>query len=237
MNLIEVTSDDDIVAAVPPGALLAVDAPLDIPNETGNRDLEKVIAWCDVPLFPVAGARLDKVVGGRRGADLAERLRTAAARVVEASPELVLRELLFELERAADAPPIDLADYRQAWLETRPPAYRPKGAGRAKPRGLPPARRILAEVLELDGYPPSPDPGDLEAIAEAARIDAIACAYAAYRAIARPHESVLFGAPGQGEMLIPADANLRGRLEVNLGRMKTAGEVSPALEIHGSSFG
>lgn len=231
MQLVDVDTDADILAALPPDALLGVDTPLEVPNETGNRDLERVIAWCDVPLFPVAGMRLDKVAGGRRGVDLAESLRAVAGRVVEVSPELVLRQLVFEQGRHGRLTPLDLADYRREWLETRAPVYRPKGAGRAKPGGLASGRRVLAGALELGGYSPSPDSDDFEAIADAARLDAIACAYAVHRGITQPRGSVVFGASGHGEMLIPVDANLRGRLEINLDRMRGQGEVSPSLQI------
>ena len=33
-------------------ALVVVDAPLVVPNESGQRDVERILAWCDVPAFP-----------------------------------------------------------------------------------------------------------------------------------------------------------------------------------------
>jgi predicted nuclease with RNAse H fold len=235
VELLDVDSDDEILAGVPAESLLAIDAPLEVPNEHGNRGIERLIAWCDVPLFPVAGVRLDKVVGGRRGVDLAPSLRSAAAVVVEASPELILRQLIFEQQRRESAP-LDLARYREIFLQTRAPAYRPKGAGRAKPAGLEPATRILAHEVDLGAYAPADGAGDLEAIADAARLDAIACAYAAHRALEGPAPSILIGAPREGEMLLPVDANLLERLEINLGRMRAQGELPPAMDIRPAAF-
>ena len=235
VELLDLDSDDEILAGVPAESLLAIDAPLEVPNEDGNRGIERLIAWCDVPLFPVAGVRLDKVMGGRRGVDLALSLRSAAAVVVEASPELILRQLIFEQQRRESAP-LDLARYREIFLQTRAPAYRPKGAGRAKPAGLEPATRILAREVDLGAYAPADGAGDLEAIADAARLDAIACAYAAHRALEGPAPSILIGAPGEGEMLLPVDANLLERLEINLRRMRAQGELPPAMDIRPAAF-
>ncbi len=228
-DVVDLATDADVLAAVPRDSLLAVDTPLDIPNETGNREIERIVAWCDVPLFPVAGARLDKVLGGRRGVSIAPALRERALRVVEVSPELVLRQILFE-ESGGISPP-DLAEYRGRWLSIRPPVYRPKGAARAKPAGLEPTARLLGSVLELGDFRLTTDPDDLEAIADAARLDAIASAYAAHRALADPAAVVLLGAQGRGEMLIPTDPNLRNRLEINLARMAAGGEVDGAVAL------
>src|SRR5262249_7941562 len=44
--------DDEVLGALGPGpALLVVDAPLLVANEGGRRDVETLLAWCDVPLF------------------------------------------------------------------------------------------------------------------------------------------------------------------------------------------
>lgn len=222
-----VASDDEILAALPASVgTLAVDAPLAVPGERGQRDLEKVLAWCDVPAFPTSRRRLEQVHGGLRGEALAPRLG-AGRRVVETLPAHVLRQLLWEREHPPGAPPLALADYRALWLPLRPPEYRPKGAGRAKPAGLLAAHRLLAEVVDLCGWAPAADPDDWGAINDAARLDAIACAYAAWRLqTSGDAGSASVGTPDRGLVVLPADANLRDRLALNLERLREEGAVS-----------
>ncbi len=146
--------------------------------------------------------------------------------MVETLPGHVLRQLLWEREHPLGAPPLPLADYRALWLPLRPPEYRPKGAGRARPAGLLPAHRLLAEVVDLGGWVPAADTDDWGAIHDAACLDAIACAYAAWRLQALGDAaSVTVGTPERGLVVLPADANLRDRLALNLERLREEGAV------------
>ncbi len=206
------------------GGPLVVDAPLEVPAETGRRDLETVLAWCDVPTFPVSARRLAQVFGGARGVALAPALARLADPVLETVPDLVLRQIAWERDHPAGAPAIDLADYRAAWLGLRAPVYRPKGVERARPDGTIAAWRLLSEVLDLGGWTPAANPDDWGAIADAARIDALCCAYAALR-LAAPEAHALIGAAGRGRAVVPADANLRGRIDLTLERLRAEGAV------------
>jgi predicted nuclease with RNAse H fold len=219
--------DDEIIGALPPApALVAVDAPLAVPDEEGQRDLERVLAWCDVPVFPVSRRRLRQVFGGARGMTLAPALGADGRAVVETLPDLLLRELAWERERPPGTAPLDLADYRAAWLAVRAPAYRPKAAGRARAAGLAPARALLADALDLGGWAPAADADDWSALHDAARLDALACACVALR-LHRDADALTatLGAPERGRVVVAADANLRGRLAVNLARMRAEGTI------------
>ena len=218
--------DEEILAALPPGpALLAVDAPLAVPNEDGQRDAERVLAWCDVTAFPTAARRLRTVHGGARGVDLAAALASRGREVVETLPDLALREIAWERDHPPDAPPMDLAAYRTAWLGVRAPAYRARPAGRARASGLAPAAALLSAVLDLGGWAPAAEPDDWQALHDAARLDAICCAYAAWR-----HHSgsgsVELGTRERGRLVLPGDANLRNRVAVNLERLRREGAVA-----------
>ena len=145
--------DDEVAAAVPDeAAWVVVDAPLAVPNARGRRDAERVLAWCDVPAFPVSRERLERVFGGARGVALARALARPGRELRETLPDLVLRELEWEREHPPDAPALDLADYRPAWLGIRAPAYRPKGRGRARPAGMARAHDLLSGALDLGGW-------------------------------------------------------------------------------------
>jgi predicted nuclease with RNAse H fold len=205
-------TDDAIVAAVPPEVdVIALDAPLAVANTTGRRPVEAILSWVDVPAFPASTARLTQVYGGLRGVGLAGRLAAIGARVVETLPDLVLREVAWERSHPAHTPPLDLAEYRAAWLAVRPPRYRPKGTGRAVAAGRAPAAALLASVLDLDGWLPVDDPDDWQAIADAAVLDAMACAYAAWRLATDPAGCIVIPGPGPA-FVAPADANLRERV-------------------------
>ena len=208
--------DDEVVGAVPDDAgWVAVDAPLAVPNAEGSRDAERVLAWCDVPAFPVSRRRLERVFGGARGVALAPALVRPGREGVE-----------WERDHPPGAPPLDRADYRPAWLGVRAPRYRPKGGGRARPAGMARAHELLSGVLDLDGWVPHPEADDWGALHDAARLDALCCAYAALR-VARGEGSATVGAPASGRIAFPADANLRGRVELTVRRLASEGMVAP----------
>lgn len=225
-RLVLAGSDAEILAALPGApALVVVDAALAVPNADGRRDLEVVLSWCDVPLFPTSRRRLERVYGGARGVSLAAQMAARGLAAVEASPDLVLRELLWERSHPADAPPLELRTYREAWLGVRAPAYRPKGRGRARPAALAEAHALLAGALDLGDWAPAPDPGDWEAIEDAARLDALACAYAGLRHLVLG-DSLLLGTRERGRILIPADRNLAGRIALHVERLRAQGAVA-----------
>src|SRR5262245_3786682 len=217
--------DDEVAAAVPDDASwVVVDAPLAVPNAEGSREAERVLAWCDVPAFPVSRRRLDVVFGGARGVILAPALARPGRELRETLPDLVLRELEWERDHPPGAPALDLAAYRTAWLGVRAPAYRPKGGGRARPAGMARARELLAAVLDLGGWAPDAGADDWGALHDAARLDALCCAYAALR-LARGEGSATVGGPATGWVAFPADANLRGRVDLTLPRPRAEGTV------------
>ncbi len=218
--------DDEVAAAVPDeAAWVVVDAPLAVSNERGSRDAERVLAWCDVPAFPVSRARLGRVFGGARGVALAPALARPGRELRETLPDLVLRELEWEREHPPDAAALELADYRPAWLAVRAPAYRPKGRGRARPAGMARAHGLLSEVLDLGGWAPDPAGDDWDALHDAARLDALCCAYAALR-LARGEGAATVGDPASGQVAFPADANLRGRVELTVRRLAAEGTIA-----------
>lgn len=221
----EAGDDAEVVALVEAqGApLVVVDAPLAVHGAGGRRDVEAVLSWCDVPAFPVSARRLETVFGGARGVALADRLAGGGGRTLEALPDHVLRQIAWEGARPEGAPAIDLADYRTAWLGVRAPRYRPKGVGRARPEGVVEAWRLLAGVVDMDGWTPATSPDDWEAIADAARIDAICCAYAGLRL--EQGTAVVLGDAAHGAMAVPVDANLRARLAATLERLRTEGTI------------
>jgi predicted nuclease with RNAse H fold len=218
--------DDELLGLVPDDAAwLCVDAPLAVPNETGSRDAERVLAWCDVPAFPVSRRRLAQVHGGARGVGLAPSLARSGRGVRETLPDLVLRELAWERSHPPDAPAMDLGDYRPAWLGVRAPAYRAKGRGRARPAGLAQAHALLAGAVDLGGWTPRTDGDDWEALRDAARLDALCCAYAALR-LARGEGTATIGAPETGHVAFPADANLRARVALTVERLAAEGAIA-----------
>ena len=215
--------DDELVGLVPTDArVIAVDAPLVVDNATGQRPVEHLLAWLDVPAFPNSIGRLTTLYGGLRGVDVRPRLALPNSRLVEALPDLTLRELAWEQGHPPGAPPLPLASYREQWLGVRPPRYRPKGLGRAVPEGRAAAVALLAAGVDLGDWTPVPDPDDWQAIADAARIDALACAYTAWRLLVTPDDTLLLGDPDV-PMAVPADANLRARAHVHLMRLRASG--------------
>ncbi len=224
-DLAEGAGDDEVIALIEARAapVVVVDAPLVVPDAAGRRDAEQVLAWCDVPAFPVSGRRLETVYGGARGVALAPRLGAGGRTALEAVPDQVLRQIAWEGAHPLGRPAIPLADYREAWLRVRAPRYRPKGVGRAHPDGVLAAWRLLAGVVDLDGWTPAEATDDWVSIADAARIDAICCAYAGLR-LARG-EAVVVGAPGRGTVVLPADANLRARVAATVERLGAEGTI------------
>jgi predicted nuclease with RNAse H fold len=220
-------SDAEILALIDgtDAPLVVADAPLEVTNPTGRRDVEAVLAWCDIPVFPVSERRLDTVFGGARGVGLAPALAHGGRRVREALPDQVLRQIAWEADHPPGSAALDLADYRAAWLGVRAPRYRPKGVGRADPRGVVAAWRLLAGVVDMDGWTPATDPDDWAAIGDAARLDAICCAYAGLR-LEQPEGGLCVGAPGLGRVALPVDANLRGRVEATLARLRAEGAIA-----------
>lgn len=221
----EAGDDADVLALVDAQepSLIVVDAPLAVPGTGGRRDAEAVLSWCDVPAFPVSARRLETIFGGARGVALADRLARDGRPVVEALPDHVLRQIAWEAGRAEGAPAMDLAGYRAAWLGVRAPRFRPKGVGRARPEGVMEAWRLLAGVVDMDGWTPQTSPGDWQAIADAARIDAICCAYAGLRL--QQDTAVVLGSAERGAIAVPVDANLRARLAATLERLRGEGTI------------
>lgn len=214
----------EIVAAVGADpAIVVVDAPLVVPNDGGQRDVERILAWCDVPAFPVSRGRLAKVHGGHRGVDLADALSPTAL-AVETHPDLVLRLLMWEDQTGGAL--IDLADYRSMWLGIRAPTYRPKGPGRATPTGIAAVTAILARHVDLGGWTPTAPDDDWGPIRDAAILDAIICAYVARRSIDRPDAVGTIGTPSRGQMLVPVDGNLRERMEATVTRLTAEGAIA-----------
>ena len=224
IRLEHVSSDVEVVVAIGDSAALVVaDCPLAVPNDAGQRNVERLLAWCDIPVFPVSRRRLQQVFGGLRGVGLAGSLAGGAVDLVETSPDLVLRLLSWE-ERHPGAP-LDLAGYRAEWIGLRPPSYRPKGPGRAKPAGIAAAHALLARHVDLQGWLPSDAGDDWSGIRDAAALDAIACAYVAWRATTEPGRVLRIGRNDRGEMLLPVDANLAARIAINLDRLRAEGAV------------
>lgn len=209
-------SDDEILAAIGTDrGVVAIDAPTVVTNDRGRRPVEELLAWCDIPAFPVSRARHMQVFGGLRGETLAARL-PGGLRPAETLPDLMLR--LWMWSDAGNRDELDLAGYRARWPGIRPPRFRPKGAGRAAAAGVVEAWGVLARHVDLDGW--TPEGGDdWGAIRDAAAIDAILCAAVAWRSIHDPAATMLIGSPQSGAMAIPVDANLRGRLQVNIDRL------------------
>lgn len=225
LRLVPATTDDEVLSAVPPAAAVtALDAPLVVANPRGQRPEEHVLSWLDQPVFPSSTERLTRLYGGLRGVGLRDALRGRTGALVETVPDLVLRQLAWERIHPADADPVDLEEYRRAWVGVRAPRYRPKGLGRAVPAGRVAAAGLLADAVDLDGWLPREDPDDWEAIADAAQLDAMACAYLAWRLGTRPNLTVRLGDP-RTPLVIPADANLRRRCELHLARLGAAGQT------------
>ena len=212
-----VETDEEIVDAVGhDAASIAVDAPLEIPNELGQRPVERLLAWCDIPAFPVSRARHLQIHGGFRAEDLAGRLPGTAI-VAQTLPDLALR--LWAWHEEPDGGTTDLAAYRTRWLGIRPPRFRAKGSGRAVPAGILSAWHLAARHVDLGGWTPEGGDDDWGAIRDAAAIDAIACGTVAWRAVHEPGSTMRIGDPETGAMLIPVDNALRARLEIHLHRL------------------
>jgi hypothetical protein len=231
-------SDAEIVAAVGESpALVLVDAPLAVPPVTGRRDAEHVLAWLDIPAFPVTPERMRTVHGGARGPGLADRLAHGGHVVAEALPDQVLRQVTWEQDHPPGSPPLDLGAYRAAWLGVRPPAFRPRG-GRARHDGLAPARALLGTAIHISEWPTSDRTGDLAALDEAAGIDATACALLAHRCLHGPGDRwALVGDAGAGRVVLAACPEMIDRAAVNIDRLRAEGTIAIPAEVAGSDLG
>ncbi len=217
----------DILQAVGPDpAIVATDAPLVVTNDEGRRDLEHLLHWCDVPVFPVSRRRLQTVFGGHRGGELLERTPRNMV-LVETPPDLVLRQFMWHERRPQQ--PMDLGSYRTEWIGLRPPAFRPKGAGRARDAGIPLVHQLIGRHVDLAGWSPHASADDWQAIADAAVLDAVACAWVARNAVTTPEQTMRIGPKVAGHPLIVADDNLRHRLAVNADRLRSEGTITSDL--------
>ena len=231
-------TDAEIVAAIgDPPALVLMDAPAVVPDVRGRRDSEHVLAWLDIPAFPVTPARMASVHGGTRGAGIAAALTARGHVVAEALPDQVLRQLMWEKQRPRGTAPIDLGEYRAEWLGVRAPAYRPRG-GRARPDGLAPARGILQAVVGAANWPPATRDGDLAALDEAAVIDAVACGVAAARCLHGPDDSwAMLGDAAAGRVVLAAGPEMIERARVNIARLRDEGTIGIPPEVAAAALG
>ena len=150
-------ADEEVIAAVPEeAAWLCVDAPLAVPNREGSRPAERVLAWCDVPAFPVSLRRLETVFGGARGVALSPRSRGRAGRSARPSRPRAARARVgarASAGRPGDGPgglPARMARRARALVPAQGARPGPAGrdvarpgsrGGRPRPRGLGPAGR------------------------------------------------------------------------------------------------
>lgn len=231
-------SDGEITVAVGDGpALVLVDAPIAVPDVRGRRDAEHVLAWLDIPAFPVTPARMHKAYGGARGVALAQALATAGHVVAEALPDQVLRQVTWERDHPMGSPVLDLAEYRAAWLGVRAPAFRPRG-GRARNDGLAPARAILGEGTDLASWPAAEREGDLADLDEAAAVDAVACALLARRCLDGPGDRwALVGDATAGRVALAACPEMIDRARINITRLRDEGTINISAEVAGSQVG
>ena len=231
-------SDEEIEAAVGADpALVLIDAPAVVPQVRGRRDPEHVLAWLDIPAFPVTPARMAKVYGGTRGVPLAAALAARGHVVAEALPDQVLRQLLWERAHPANSVPLDLGDYRAAWLDLRPPAFRPRG-GRARNDGLAPARALLEDATDLATWPASTRPGDLGDLDEAAAIDAVACAALAWRCLHGAGDRwAVLGDAEAGRVVLAACPEMITRARTNITRLAAEGTIGIGQAISGGDAG
>lgn len=213
-------SIDDIADAVgDPPAVVVVDAPLAVPGTGGRRSIDELLGWLDTPVLPISRARIDALYGGARGEDLAQHEALRPHDIAEAFPDLLLRLLAWERRRPGD--PVDLGAFRARWLDLRPASYRPKGIGRAKPAGLLPAFDLLSDVVDFGGWAPAGE-DDWGMIRDAAVLDAAAGAHVAWRSVHGPEGATVRIRTDGAHVLLPCDANLAERIEVNRVRMNTS---------------
>ena len=231
-------ADAEILAAVgDASAFVLMDAPAVVPDVRGRRDAEHVLAWLDIPAFPVTRARMDSVHGGARGARIATALTARGHVVAEALPDQVLRQLIWEEQRMPGTAPMDLGAYRAEWLGVRAPAYRPRG-GRARPDGLAPARAILQTVVGTANWPPAARAGDLAALDEAAVIDAVSCAVAAARCLHGPEDAwAAVGDGVAGRVVLAAGPEMIDRARVNIARLRDEGTIGIPPEVAAAALG
>ncbi len=231
-------TDSEVIDAVGPGpALVLVDAPLATPEVAGRRDPEHVLAWLDIPAFPVTPGRMRTVHGGARGVELAQTLTACGHVVAEAIPDQILRQIMWEADHPPGAPALDLATYRAEWLGVRPPAFRPRG-GRAHHDGLTPARTLVQSVAACEAWPVSERGGDLAALDEASVIDAATCALLAHRCLHGAGDRwAMIGTQQAGRIALAACPEMIDRATVNIDRMVQQGMIFIPRGVAGSDVG
>lgn len=231
-------SDEEIARAVgTEPALVLVDAPLAVPDVRGRRDAEHLLAWLDIPAFPVTPARMEAARGGARGVPLGALLESQGHVTAEALPDQVLRQLIWERDHPPGHPRLGLGAYRAAWLGVRPPAFRPRG-GRARHHGLAPAREVLAGAADLSAWPGPDREGDLAALDEAAAIDAVACAVLARRCLSGAGDRwALVGDARAGRIVLAACPEMIDRARVNARRLAAEGTIGISPEVAGTDLG
>ncbi len=219
-SLHDARSLDDIAAAVGDApAVVVIDAPLAVPDSGGRRSIDELLGWLDTPVLPISRARMDTLYGGARGEEIARHEAFRPHDIAEGFPDLLLRLLAWERRRPPGT--VDLAEFRGRWLDLRPASYRPKGIGRAKPAGFLPAFDLLSDVVDFGGWAPT-GRDDWGMIRDAAVLDAAAGAHVAWRAVHGTGVTTVRILTDGAQVLLPCDANLAERIEVNRIRMNAA---------------
>lgn len=220
-----VRSDDDIAALVPAGpVVVAIDAPLDVPNETGRRACDAAISRCfgrySAGAYPANRSIpwLAEPRGGRLAARLGLSLdprgvldpssRVAGARVaLEVYPHAAT-VVLFGLDRILAYKP-----RRGRGLEDRRAALRTLLAHLATLADASPPLDVTAGprwttlVAAVDG---APTMAALDRVED--EVDAHTCAYVGVLAALAPERLAVVGEPRAGEVVTPVDERVRACL-------------------------
>lgn len=226
------TDDDDIVAyiasAIPgdvPG-IVAIDAPLAVPNETGGRACDRQVASVfgrfEAAPYPANRHNLSRY-GGLRAESIRERLEARGfdhdpqidsqiptRRVIETFPHPATVSL-FGLERTLKYKARPHRDYPLRWREMEklrdslaalsesfPPLHLSPEVSEAPITGL--RGRALKEIEDL--------------------LDAVVCAYAAYHAWYHgPRGYAVYGDGNAGHILVPMTAEMWHRIKTTPSRL------------------